>query len=164
MQEFSPLATYKSCCIFFRIQSIPLLSLKLRSIKSQESKRDVCTQCLCSAMSLARGIHSLQGSPSILLIKQWLCTQPIQGKENATQRDKNIKHSAIWEGKVPNNYLFVIMKAQSFFLSCNTPKNGGRRTEIYVFISPCILLSLQKRKKTLYFSAIKGKKLTIQRL
>lgn len=61
------------------------------------------------------GIHSLQGLPSILLIKQWLCTQPIQGRENATQRDKNIKHLAIWGGRVPNNDSLVIMEAQFFF-------------------------------------------------
>lgn len=61
------------------------------------------------------GIHSLQDLPSILLIKQWLCTQPIQDKENATKRDKNIKHLAIWEGTVPNNDSLVIMEASLFF-------------------------------------------------
>lgn len=68
-----------------------------------------------------RGIHSLQGLPSILLIKQWVCTQPIQGRENATQRDVNIKHLAIWEGRVPNNDSLVIMKPL-FFFSRHTPK------------------------------------------
>lgn len=56
------------------------------------------------------GIHSLQGLPSILLIKQWLCTQPIQSWENATERDKNIKRSAIWGRRVPNNHSLVIME------------------------------------------------------
>lgn len=73
------------------------------------------------------GIHSLQGLPSILLIKQWLCTQPIQGRENATQRDKNIKHLAIWGGKVPNNDSLVIMEAQFFFPLITSPKNVWRR-------------------------------------
>lgn len=67
------------------------------------------------------GIHSLQGLPSILLIKQWLCTQPIQGMENATQRDKNVKHWAIWGGRVPNNDSLVIMEAL-FFFSPVTPQ------------------------------------------
>lgn len=67
------------------------------------------------------GIHSLQGLPSILLIKQWLCTQPIQGRENATQRDKNIKHLAIWGGRVPNNDSLVIMEAL-FVFSPVTPQ------------------------------------------
>lgn len=77
------------------------------------------------------GVHSLQGLPSILLIKQWLCTQPIQGRENATQRDKNIKHWAIWGGGagVPNNGSLVIMEGPCFF-SCLTPQeteDGGEK-------------------------------------
>lgn len=48
------------------------------------------------------GTHSLQALPSILLIKHWLCTQPIEEGENAAERDKNIKCSAIWVGRVLN--------------------------------------------------------------
>lgn len=100
------------------------------------------------------GIHSLQGLPSILLIKQWLCTQPIQGRENATQRDKNIKHSAIWGGTVPNNDSLVIMEAL-FFLSPVTPQKIVDEREIHVGIDltmrSCdivqILHSCVKRKK-----------------
>lgn len=101
------------------------------------------------------GIHSLQGLPSILLIKQWLCTQPIQGRENATQRDKNIKHSAIWGGRVPNNDSLVIMEAL-FFFSPVTPQKivdeGGICVSIDLTMHSCdvgqILLSCVKKKQT----------------
>ncbi len=101
------------------------------------------------------GIHSLQGLPSILLIKQWLCTQPIQGRENATQRDKNIKHLAIWGGRVPNNDSLVIMEAL-FFFSPVTPQKivdeGGICVSIDLTMHSCdvgqILLSYMKSKQT----------------
>lgn len=102
------------------------------------------------------GIHSLQGLPSILLIKQWLCTQPIQGRENATQRDKNIKHLAIWGGRVPNNDSLVIVEAL-FFISLLTPpqKNSGWRRNICdVLMSPSVTVTLVKFS----FAMSKGKK------
>jgi hypothetical protein len=43
-----------------------------------------------------QGTTSLKGLLSILLIKQWLGTQAFQGRENAIQRDKNIKRLAVW--------------------------------------------------------------------
>lgn len=42
--------------------------------------------------------------PSIFLLKQWLCTQLIQGLENATKRDLNIKRRTIGATlRAPNN-------------------------------------------------------------
>lgn len=72
--------------------------------QSLTGAKEMSTQIVIAVLCLWQGgIHSLQGSPSILLLKQWLCTQPIQGRENATQRDRNIKRLAIWGGRVPNN-------------------------------------------------------------
>lgn len=97
------------------------------------SKKEMSTHIVFAVPCLWQGgIHSLQGLPSILLIKQWLCTQPIQGRENATQRDKNIKHLAIWGGRVPNNDSLVIVEAL-FFISPLTPKKKiVAEGEIYV--------------------------------
>ena len=100
------------------------------------------------------GTHSLQGLPSILLIKQWLCTQPIQGRENATQRDKNIKNSAIWGGRVPNNDSLVIMEALFFFSPVTPLKNSGWRRNMWVLISPCVSVSLV----SFFVSCVKKKK------
>lgn len=117
-----------------------------------------------------RGIHSLQGLPSILLIKQWLCTQPIQGRENATQRDKNIKHLAIWGGRVPNNDSLVIMEAL-FFFSPVTPRKIVDEGEICVSIDLTMcscdigqtLLPCVKKKRQCEFFKMEEKKLPIQR-
>lgn len=117
------------------------------------------------------GTHSLQGLPSILLIKQWLCTQPIQGRENATQRDKNIKHSAIWGGRVPNNDSLVIMEALFFFSPVTPLKNSGWRRNMWVLISPCVSVSLvsfffscvKKKRGDVKFQTWREKRLPIQR-
>lgn len=100
------------------------------------------------------GIHSLQGLPSILLIKQWLCTQPIQGRENATQRDKNIKHLAIWGGRVPNNDSSVIMEAQFFSSTATSTKKKRKKrrnsvTTDLVFLCHCLdyFILCEKEKK-----------------
>lgn len=77
------------------------------------------------------GIHSLQDLPSILLIKQWLCTQAVQGTKNATQRDKNIKQSAIWGGRVPNNDSLEIMGPLFFSPVSPHPKNMKKKQRIW---------------------------------
>lgn len=66
-----------------------------------------------------------------------MCTQPIQGRENATQRDKNIKHLAIWGGKVPNNDSLVIMEAQFFSTHVTSKKNVCRGNSVTVNLSMC---------------------------
>lgn len=89
-----------------------------KGARSLAGAKDMSTQIVFAVLCLWRGgIHSLQGLPSILLLKQWLCTQPIQGRENATQRDGNVKHLAIWGERAPNNDSWVITEALFWFLS-----------------------------------------------
>lgn len=110
----------------FSTSSPALLVCVTCSLSEASSKRtqsltgakEMSTQIVSAVLCLWRGgIHSLQDSPSILLLKQWLCTQPIQGRENATQRDRNIKRLAIWGGRVPNNDSLVITEALFWIFS-----------------------------------------------
>lgn len=110
------------------IVAIWLLSLKYQSWGTWRTSR-VQARRLHTVLAMPclwqGGIHSLQGLPSILLIKQWLCAQPTEGRKNATQRDKNVKCLAIWGGRVPNNDSSVIIEEQSFFSLLSHPKNSG---------------------------------------
>lgn len=99
-----------------------------------------CSNRLSQALSLASGTDSLQGMPSIFLIKQWLCTQLIQGCENATKRDLNIKHWTIC-ARLP--MLVLYCPSNTCFVS---PK-AVHSTEIYfsviifISLSVCVALS-----------------------
>lgn len=95
-----------------------------KETQSLTGAKDMSTQIVFAVLCLWRGgIHGLQGLPSILLLKQWLCTQPIQGQENATQRDGNIKHLVIWGKRTPNNDSLVIIAALFWFYALSFLKD-----------------------------------------
>lgn len=103
-------------------------------------KKVSCSNCLSQALSLASGANSLQGMPSIFLIKQWLCAQLIQGCENATKRDLNIKHWTIC-ARLPV-WLVLYHPSNTCFVSPKTVHSTGIYFCIITFISLSVCVAL----------------------
>lgn len=91
----------------------------------------------------------LHGMPSIFLLKQWLCTQLIQGLKTATQRDLNIKRRTIWATLQAPNDDHCFANACCVSLISIVWRNISTR---WCFHATAVILSVPKRKGSIKIS------------